>query len=133
MDCAKYFGARKGSTVFGKRIVNIEGNTAIDYSFTVDTVATVYGNKKKFTRQDVDKAHSFRRFQHIAGHASDKMLTSALTKRSMNGCPYTTQHARIANKILGNCIYGIKKSKPIRHHCQGNARQRNRTRWTSQQ
>ena len=77
-------------------------------------IKTIEGSKAKFTKRNVKKIHIVQRFQHVAGHTSNKSLIHMATKRTIKDSPIVPKDVQIANKILGPSVYSIKGKRTYR-------------------
>ena len=120
LDCSDHFGPSKDSHIFGKKVINTE-HVLIQRkhgdNFTSSTsydIQTSEGIKENFAQRDVIKAENVRRFQHIAGHASDETLIHMATKNTIKNVPFTPKDVRLARKILGKSVYALKGKRTSR-------------------
>jgi hypothetical protein len=105
LDCIQYFGVGKTGYVFGKAVtpgkelkskesgVNLSSNG-------VEAITTIEGSKKNFNQRDVKRAEATRRFQHVAGHLSDKTIRHTARTNRIKNSPITVRDVDMMNDIL---------------------------------
>ena len=89
----------------------------LDKSFTEHntTIETIKDNQTKFSHKDVRNSNIVERVQHVAGHPSEHTLIRMTMKNSIKDCPFPPQAIRVAQKILGPSVYGLKGKQTKRN------------------
>ena len=121
LDCQQFFGYKKPNTVFGSNIVNTEDNLIlhtktkeVGFDNLGESIETIEGNVSNYAKRDVLKAKAVRRFQHIAGHPSERTILAAVTNRTLKNIPFVPRDVSNANKIMGTSVYGLKGKRTSR-------------------
>ena len=118
LDCKDYFGAGRNNTAFGNEIINTENRMITkQHNLMNDVIQTISDNESKYTARDRDSARSFRRFQRIAGHASNKTLSKAapeyLFKTTDNDSEKISKEMQeIFHTITATVLYLSIKGRP---------------------